>query len=79
MSSKTGRCLCDECGTPIADEADWFPGETHFYAAGLDKPRGVEPEGHAYCAEMFPWVKLADDLPRYAHSGSGNTEAMQDE
>lgn len=73
------RHFCDLCGTPIAYETDRFPDEIHFYAAGLDEPRDFAPEGHVHCAEMLPWVKLADGLPRYAHSGTGNAESMQDE
>jgi len=73
------RYFCDRCGTPIAYEADRFPNEIHFYAAGLNAPSLIEPRGHVHCAEMLPWVKLADGLPRYAHSGSGDAEPMKDE
>ena len=73
------RHFCDRCGTPVAYEADRFPDEIHFYAAGLDAPSLIEPQGHVHCAEMLPWVKLADRLPRYAQSSSGDAQPTQDE
>ena len=73
------RHFCGTCGSPIAYEADKFPDEIHFYAAGLEDPRDFRPQGHVHCAEMLPWVKLNDGLPRYLHGGGAGAEPMQDD
>ncbi|MEM0943871.1 MAG: GFA family protein [Pseudomonadota bacterium] len=62
------RFFCPVCGTPLAYQADQFPGETHFYAAILDDPAVFQPEFHVFAAEALPWLPLTDDLPRWAGS-----------
>ncbi|WP_068112854.1 GFA family protein [Tropicimonas marinistellae] len=64
------RYFCANCGTPVAYASKRFPGETHFYAAGLDTPAAFEPEFHVHYAEHVPWMIVADDLPRYPHGGN---------
>lgn len=64
------RLFCGTCGSPMAFEADHYPGEIHFYAASLDRHAGFAPTSHVHHAEKVPWVHLADDLKRFPHSGS---------
>lgn len=66
------RRFCGRCGTPLAYEADRYPGEVHLYAATLDDPEAVRPTGHVHTAERIAWFEVHDDLPRYARSGSGD-------
>ena len=63
-SPGTYRDFCPRCGTPMAYHADRFPGETHFYAATLDRPETYEPQAHVHTDEMLPWLHLSDGLPR---------------
>ena len=64
------RSFCTRCGTPLAYEADRFPGEVHLYVATLDDPNAVEPSGHVHTAEQIAWFEVHDALPRFARSGS---------
>ncbi|PRY26198.1 hypothetical protein CLV78_101293 [Aliiruegeria haliotis] len=64
------RHFCATCGTPMAYEAEAFPGEIHFHAAALDAPADFTPDFHVNHAEHLPWLTIADDLPRYP--GGGN-------
>jgi len=59
------RRFCTTCGTPMAYEADHWPGEIHFYAASLDDPNAVQPTGHVFFHERLAWVHLSDTLPRH--------------
>ncbi len=63
------RRFCAHCGTPVAYEAERFPDEIHLYAASLDAPAAFQPQFHVHVAEAVPWVELADELPRFPHSG----------
>lgn len=58
------RGFCRTCGSPLFYRSDQFPNETHFYAALLDHPEGVEPEAHFHADEMLAWIHLTDGLPR---------------
>lgn len=59
------RRFCGACGTPLtyrhAEESDTID----VTVASLDSPDEIEPEDHVWCDRMLPWVRLADDLPRY--------------
>ena len=57
------RSFCAACGSQMAFQSDAFPGETHFYAASLDRPDLYAPKMHVHISEQMPWVRLADGLP----------------
>lgn len=58
------RKFCAGCGTPVAFEADWYPGVVHLYIALLEDPASVTPAEHVHHEERLPWFNLADDLKR---------------
>lgn len=64
------RSFCGGCGTPIAYEADRFPGEIHLYVCTLDGPAAVTPIEHVHAGEQLSWLHLDDGLPRYRASSS---------
>lgn len=66
------RSFCGRCGSPLAYEAEKFPGEVHLYVATLDDPNAIEPTGHVHVAERIAWFEVHDELPRYAHGGSAS-------
>ena len=59
------RMFCNQCGTPMAFEADHYPGEIHFYTATLEDSTGFEPTGHVHAGERLHWFDVDDDLPRW--------------
>ena len=67
-ASSTGvtRSFCGTCGTPMAFQADRFPGEIHLYAATLASPEDFTPKFHVHHAERLAWLEIDDDLPRYS-------------
>ncbi|PSL22027.1 GFA family protein [Shimia abyssi] len=68
---KVRRQFCGQCGTQMTYQAARWPEETHLYAATLDDPGSFEPRAHFHWGEKLPWVKIADDLPKYAGSADG--------
>jgi len=68
------RRFCGACGTPMAYNSEKAPGETHFYAAGLDAPEEFCPEFHVFWREKLPWLHLNDDLPRHSGSSTSKTD-----
>ena len=65
------RYFCGACGTPIAYQADKFPGETHFYTSALKDTTGFEPRGHVHFGEHLAWFDTADSLKRFNTTSGG--------
>lgn len=57
------RFFCPGCGAPAAFQADWYPGEVHFYVALLDDPEAVTPANVFHRGEEISWVADARTLP----------------
>ena len=68
--SSTGvtRGYCPDCGAQVHYQADRWSHETHLYAATLDDPADFQPKAHFHWAERVPYVRVTDDLPKYAAS-----------
>ncbi len=60
------RHFCDNCGTPMAYEAERFGHEIHLYAASLENSADFAPSFHVFDGERLPWIELVDHLPRHA-------------
>jgi len=58
------RYFCNNCGTPLAFEADRYPDEIHFYASLLDDHSNFRADRHYHWDERVSWLLLNDDLPR---------------
>ena len=68
------RSFCSACGTPMAFEADWYPGDIHLYPVSLDDPTRVQPTEHVHHEERLPWFDIRDDLKRTdGFGGAGDT------
>ena len=59
------RHFCASCGTPMAFEADHYPGDMHVYDAALEDPSAVQPAFHVHYDKRLPWLTIDDDLPKY--------------
>ena len=59
------RSFCGECGTPVSYESARWPGEVHLLVCAFDDPNAFEPEVHVFWAERVPWLRIADDLPKF--------------
>ena len=62
------RFFCNQCGTPMAFQAEHYPGEIHLYAATLENPQDFEPSFHMPYREKLSWLHLDDTLQRYPRS-----------
>lgn len=62
------RFFCDNCGTPMAFQAEHYVNEIHLYAATLNDPEQFIPAFHVHYASKLKWLPVADDLTKFAHS-----------
>ncbi len=69
------RFFCDQCGTPMAFQADHYAGEIHLYPTTLRDPADFTPEFHVYYDRKLPWLHLADGLHRYPANAPADANA----
>jgi len=62
------RQFCAACGTQLTFQDAEEPGSIDVTVASFDAPDEIIPEDHLWCDRMLPWIRLADQLPRYALS-----------
>lgn len=62
------RRFCRECGTQLTYEHADEPDTIDLTVASLDLPDEIVPEDHVWCDRMLPWLRFADNLPRYGRS-----------
>lgn len=60
------RSFCSRCGSPISGHGEAYPAIVFIKAGTLDDPSWVKPTAHIWHAEKQPWVKIAEDEPRFA-------------
>lgn len=64
-SPGVSRGFCAGCGTSISYENVRWPGDIHLMMGAFDAPERLAPAFHIFAGEHLPWLRLADDLPRY--------------
>ena len=69
-SEKLNRGFCGTCGSSLTFERDNFD-KIGLAVATLDDPGRYPPQRHIYTADCVPWLRLEDDLPRFARQAPG--------
>jgi hypothetical protein len=59
------RGFCGTCGTQISFTADFIPGLVDLTVGSFDRPEELPPSLHYWDSKRLPWVRFADELPRY--------------
>jgi hypothetical protein len=59
--------MCSKCGSQLAMQyQDCQEAEiTYISTTSLDSPDMFPPNHHIYWADRRPWLKVADNLPKY--------------
>jgi hypothetical protein len=65
-SDRATRSFCARCGSPISFAYGGDPADAYLTLGTLERPEAIRPLAHWYAAEMVSWLRLDDDLPRYA-------------
>ncbi len=65
-SSKwAARGFCAKCGSTLVYKLVKDDSKIWLSVGSMDDVASVKPEMHIFTAEMAPWLKLADGLPRH--------------
>ena len=65
-SAEARRGFCLNCGTQISFTTDFIPGLVDISIGSFDQPEMVAPTLHYWDSKRLPWIKFADDLPRFS-------------
>lgn len=68
VASGVKRWSCSSCGSPLAAEFDYLPGQIYVPIGILDQAAELAPQLHSHAEACLPWLHIADDLPRVAQS-----------
>jgi hypothetical protein len=71
-SREATRSFCGVCGSSLLFEGEHFPGQVHVVRANIEGEIDRAPDMHVFFGDRVPWVRLADDLPRF-----GGTTGME--
>jgi len=58
------RWSCPDCGSPLAAQFDYLPGQTYLPLGILDQADELPPQIHAHSEAQLAWLHIKDDLPR---------------
>ena len=58
------RWFCPDCGSALAAQFDYLPGQTYVPVGILDQAGDYPPTQHAHHGSRLPWLTIADDTVR---------------
>ena len=58
------RWFCSGCGSSVASQYDYLPGQIYVAVGLLDQAAELAPQGHAHFDQALSWLHVADDLPK---------------
>lgn len=64
-SAHATRSFCSACGTQLLFVDDATPDELDVTTCSLHEAARIAPAYHTYMDSAMPWMRPADDLPRY--------------
>jgi hypothetical protein len=69
-SSQAERGFCDRCGSTLTMHETVLDDRVQVTLGSLDRPEDVRPDDHVWTESQLPWLRIDDDLPRFARSSS---------
>ncbi len=69
------RLFCSACGAPLGYRDARIADRIYFLTGAMDDPEAYPPAKHGYAGKQLPWLKLDDDLPRFAATTEPRPEA----
>jgi hypothetical protein len=73
------RGFCSTCGSTLSMHESVLSDRVQITVGSLDEPERVRIDDHVWTEQQIPWFKVADSLPRFAHSSSAvPSDATQD-
>jgi hypothetical protein len=65
-SPEAERGFCAVCGSTLSMHEAVLADRVQVSLGSLDRPDLVRPHDHVWTKRQLPWLKVVDDLPRFA-------------
>ena len=62
------RWSCPDCGSPLGAAFAYLPGQIYIALGLIDQAAELPPRIHAHEKCRLPWLRIADDTPRFGGS-----------
>jgi hypothetical protein len=69
-SPEAERGFCVVCGSTLTMHEAVIADRVQVTLGSLDRPDLVKPDDHVWTASQLPWLRIADELPRFAKISS---------
>jgi len=60
------RGYCNRCGSTLTMHETVLGDRVQVAVGSLDNPEKIFPDDHVWTASQLPWLRIEDDLPRFA-------------
>lgn len=71
------RWFCKECGSPLAAQFDYLPGQTYVPLGLIDQAAELPPTLHSHAQSQLPWLHISDDLAQLSGSARASLQAKK--
>jgi hypothetical protein len=65
-SADAERGFCAVCGSTLSMHEAVLADRIQISLGSLDRPDLARPDDHVWTSRQLPWLKVVDDLPRFA-------------
>ena len=69
-SPEAERGLCRECGATLTMHETVLEDRVQACLGSLDRAGDVRPDDHVWTEAQLPWLRIEDDLPRFARNSA---------
>lgn len=78
-SAEAERGFCERCGSTLTMHETVLDDRVQVTLGSLDRPEDVRPDDHVWTESQLPWLRIDDDLPRFARISSAVPSAAPEE
>jgi hypothetical protein len=64
-SANAERGFCAHCGSTLTMHEPVIADRVQVALGSLDHPELIRPDDHVWTKQQLPWLRIADDLPRF--------------
>jgi hypothetical protein len=64
------RGFCAACGSTLSMHEEVLDDRVQIVAGSLDEPQRISIDDHVWTQHQLPWLRIEDELPRYAASSA---------
>jgi hypothetical protein len=77
-SKDAERGFCRSCGSTLSMHEEVLADRVQVTLGSLDTPDAVQPDDHVWTQSQIAWLRIDDELPRFARSSTAVPSRAED-